>query len=370
MKSQKLVSFYEKLHNRKVHFPLKGQIELTDRCDLSCVHCYCKAQGVTKQGPQGGELSTLEWHKIIDAIYQEGCLWLTFTGGDPLVRDDFLEIYSYAKNKGFIISLFTNGLRLTGRIIDYLVTAPPFSIEITLNGITKKTYESISQVEGSFSMAMANIKLLAQKKLHIILKANCLKYNKYEIGKIKRFTEELLGKPSEKKYRFQYDTMILPRRNGDRKPCNYRLSFEELRELRKQDSDLWGEYQAQMHSGFSDLSRDRRFLYHCNTWLTHFIISPYGRLKFCDFSDKFSVDLRISSLKDGFFKIFPRLLNEKFKTESKCIDCRYRQVCFNCPARAYLETGNEEAPVPYYCKLAKATYREMKKYKNAKPSLR
>ena len=69
----------------------------------------------------------------MDEIHKEGCLWLTFTGGDPLVREDFLEIYSHAKKKGFIVTIFTNGQAFTKEIFDYLGKSPPFSIEITKN---------------------------------------------------------------------------------------------------------------------------------------------------------------------------------------------------------------------------------------------
>ena len=297
----------------------------------------------------------------MDEIQKEGCLLLCLTGGDPLVREDFLEIYSYAKEKGFIITLFTNGYALSEKIVAHLTKFPPHSLEITLNGITQTTYESITQRKGSYSKVIENIKLLKEKKLRLILKTNCLRQNKDELGRIKKWTEELLGKPAEKKYRFKYDPMIHARLNQDKTPTNFRLSFEELEEIRKQDPDIWREYQKGLHNDFPDLKRDRGFLYHCNAWNKGFFIDPFGRLKFCMLSDKFSVDLRTTSFKEGFYEVFPQLLNECFKTNSKCRDCRLRPICYYCPAGAYLETGNEEGPVPYYCELAKETARLMDK---------
>ena len=128
--------FFYKLYNKKEHHPFRGQIELTYRCNLNCIHCYCK-------GIEDKELTTEEWKKILDVLQKEGCLHLCFTGGEPLIRDDFLEIYSYAKTKGFIITLFTNGQALTAKIINYLVKSPPMAIEITLNGITQRSIEEI-----------------------------------------------------------------------------------------------------------------------------------------------------------------------------------------------------------------------------------
>jgi MoaA/NifB/PqqE/SkfB family radical SAM enzyme len=69
-----------------------------------------------KQKKMAIDEKTEDWKKILDNIQKEGCLWLTFSGGEPLVRKDFLEIYAYAKNKGFMITLFTNGQRFTKRL--------------------------------------------------------------------------------------------------------------------------------------------------------------------------------------------------------------------------------------------------------------
>lgn len=295
----------------------------------------------------------MQWKKIIDQIHQENCIFLTFSGGDPFIRDDFLEIYAHAKKKGFLITLFTNGTLLTKNIINYLVKSPPLSIEITLNGITQDTYEAITQKKGSFTKIMEAIYRLAKTELFVILKTNCLKQNKHEIGRIKAFTEKIFGKPAKKRHHFRYDPMIYPRLDGDKTPCNYRLSFTELLEVKQQDPDIWEEYQRQLCAGFPRIERDRDYLYFCNVWKENFFINPYGQLKFCQFSDKFSTDLKITSLKEGFYNVFPLILKERFKTDSKCRSCSLRPVCHWCPARAYLETGNEEAPVEYFCQLAK-----------------
>ena len=358
--------FFTLLKSKKRHSPLHGQIELTHRCNFNCKHCYCT--GLTdsssrlesesaQRRPQTAdhELSTREWKKILDEIQKEGCLFVCFTGGEPLVREDFLEIYSYAKKKGFIITLFTNGYGLDKKIVTYLTKHPPCSIEITLNGITQNTYESISQRKGSYSKVIENIKLLKEKKLSLLIKTNCLRENKAELGQIKKWTEGLLGEFPERKYRFKYDVMIYLRLNGNKRLADSRLSFKELEEMRKQDEDIWGEYQRGLHHVFPDLKRDRDFLYQCNAWMQNFFITPFGKLKFCTFSDKFSVDLRTTSFKEGFYEVFPQVLNERFKTNSKCRDCSLRPICYHCPARAYLETGSEEAPVPYFCELARMT---------------
>jgi radical SAM protein with 4Fe4S-binding SPASM domain len=351
MKDMSSGHFSGKLRNKKEHYPWQGQIELTYGCNLNCVHCYCKGLENRKSGSENRELIAIEWKKILDEIHREGCLWLCFTGGEPLIRDDFLEIYSYAKKKGFIITVFTNAIAFSDKMLNHLAKSPPYSIEISLNGITRHTYETITQTKGSFLKAMENIKKIKEKGLPLIIKSNCLKQNKREIARIKAFVDEFLGK-AKGKYYFKYDPLIFPRLDADTRPCNYRLSFEEILEFEEQDADIRQEYREVLHRGFPELGRDDIFLYQCDTWMTQFCINPYGRLKFCQLTEDFSSDLRKVTFADGFYNTFPKLLLERFRTDSKCRSCSLRPICYSCPAKAYLETGNRENPVFYYCESA------------------
>lgn len=344
-----------KLHLKKAHFPLKGQIELTYRCSLNCVHCYSKSSANMRC-----ELKTQAWKDILEEIYREGCAHLTFSGGEPFLRNDFVELYRYAKKKGFLVSIFSSGQVLSKGIMKALIDLPPYSLELTLNGITSATHESITQVKGSFRRFLGNLELLKRINAPIIIKANCLKQNKRQIAAIKVFVEGVAGR-DKNRFNFKYDTMIYPRLDGDRSVLAYRLTFDEIANARRADRDIWKEYCDGLKFKLPELAREKGFLYQCDSWKRQFFINPYGRLKFCQWSEKFSSDLKNTSFKDGFYNIFPLLLEDRFKTDSKCRECNLRPICFYCPARAYLETGDEESPVRYYCELAKKTARAMNK---------
>jgi len=145
--------------------------------------------------------------------------------------------------------------------------------------------------------------------------------------------------------------------------------MDELAEVRKQDLDIWKEYKNCLDEEISNYEIDKNFLYHCNTWMKHFFINPYGRLKFCQFTEKFSIDLKTTPFKEGFYKVFPQLLNERFKTNAKCRTCDLRAICCWCPARAYLEAGDEESPLEYYCKLTNEAVRQMQNSRKQKESV-
>ena len=130
--------------------PLAGTIELTRRCNHHCRHCYNNLPAGDSKA-LAEELNTDELLRILDELAASGCVWLLFTGGEILLRPDFLEIYIYAKERGFLITLFTNGTLITPQLADELARRRPFSIEITLYGATPETYERVTGVPGSFS---------------------------------------------------------------------------------------------------------------------------------------------------------------------------------------------------------------------------
>src|SRR4029453_13908837 len=156
--------FSQTFHRRTMreHLPLSGTIEVTRRCPLTCVHCYNNLPLADGAGAST-ELTYAEHCRILDELADAGCLWLLFTGGEIFARRDFLDIYTYAKKKGFLITLFTNGTLITPRIADYLAVWRPFSIEITLYGLTKETYERLTGIPGSFEKCMRGIRLLRER---------------------------------------------------------------------------------------------------------------------------------------------------------------------------------------------------------------
>src|SRR2546422_812159 len=92
-------------------FPLACQWEITCRCNLRCVMCYTDC--FNRPDLIRNELSTSEILRIMDELAAAGCLDLVLTGGEPLARPDFFDIYERAKENGFLTTLFTNGTLIT-----------------------------------------------------------------------------------------------------------------------------------------------------------------------------------------------------------------------------------------------------------------
>src|SRR2546422_10996846 len=243
MKHQGYAEFSLELHERlfKHRIPVNGTIEVTRRCPLECAHCYNNLS-MGDQEARRSEMTYEEHCRLLDEITEAGCLWLLYTGGEIFARKDFLDIYTYAKQKGLLIGLFTNGTLITPKIADHLVEWRPFTIEITLYGRTRETYEQLTGIPGSYDRCMRGIRLLMERRLPLALKTVGVTINKHEIGAMKRFAEEELG------VAFKFDSMINPRIDCSQSPLAVRLRPEEVVELDLQDPERAGEWRSEEHT--------------------------------------------------------------------------------------------------------------------------
>src|SRR4030042_1692076 len=319
--------------------PLNGQIDLTYQCNLKCRHCFI----VREEDRE--EIKVKEIISIIDKIYEVGCLWLCFSGGEPFLREDFLGIYSYARKKGFFINIFTNGTLITKDVADYLAKIPPYSIEITLNGITQQTYEEVTGVQGSFVKAMRAIQLIKKRRIPLVLKANGMKINRNELLKIKQFSEELLGKK-----RFRCDLLLYPGMDGSKKPCNLRLTADEILDIQYSDEDMLSLCREQFIHAKEDLRLKQGYLFPCG--LSSFHIDPYAKMRLCSFIKEPYIDLKKEEFLEGFIRLYRYLQGLEFKRETKCRSCKINYLCRQCPGRALGENGDMETPVEFFCELA------------------
>lgn len=328
--------------NWRIKRPNVCQFELTFKCGLRCRHCYTDCYN--EEGYIKRELTTTQVKLLIDKVYNSGVIWLCFTGGDPLTRQDFLELYSYAKDKGFLITIFTNAYSMTKELIKYLKKRPPFVIEMTLNAVTKESYEKISQVEGSFEKVTQGINLILKAKLPLKIKTQITRDNLGGIPDIKKFIEGLGLK-------FHPSSDLHARLNGDLRPCNLRVLPEKVlgsdgdnKRLSVRGCRL--SPHTAHHTPHTDLFRcaigGGDGLY----------IDPYGNTFPCELIRKPVFNLLEVDIGYALGKLLPLVRNKKFTTDSKCNGCNLREFCRSCPGRAYVEKRDMEAPIEYYCKLA------------------
>lgn len=346
MKEISYKAFSRILHYKKLQLdkPSMCHFELTYKCNFKCNYCYVSCNN--KQRLVKRELSTSQVKLLLDKVYETDALWLCFTGGDPLARKDFFEIYEYAKKKGFIISILTNASLLDEEKIAYFKESPPFAFEITLNSVSKNTFERISGVNGSFSKVMRMIKLLSKNKINFFLKAVVIEDNAHELLDVKKFARSL-------GVSFRVSAQIFPRINKDKVPCSLRISPQEVMELdKKLNLGLKLPVLCFGEKALRAASAEPISIFPCGGGTRDQIcINPYGEMFFClCFREVFRDILNNRSIESCFGE-FAQIRERGFQTQSRCRYCVLKEFCFNCPGKAYLETQDMEAPVEWFCEL-------------------
>ena len=296
----------------------------------------------------GCELSKEEHFKLLDELAQLGCLWLLYTGGEIFARKDFLEIYTYAKKKGFLITLFTNGTLIGERTADYLRQWPPFAIEITLYGRTKETYEALTGIPDSYERCLRGIALLRDRGLPLKLKTVPTTVNKHEVLAMRQFAEEELH------LEFKFDSLINPRIDCSQSPLAVRLSPEEVVALDLHSSKVAAEFRklAEEEAKHPPALANIETTYSCGGGMNSFAIDPYGHMSICVLSHQETYDIRSGSVEDGWKQFLLRVRTRARKTISKCVSCRLHSLCSMCPANGELENGDPESPVEFLCEVA------------------
>ncbi|MFA6383918.1 MAG: radical SAM protein [Candidatus Omnitrophota bacterium] len=349
MKELQYKTFSRKTHSAGLleRIPSSCQFELTFGCGLRCRHCYSdcynKPEFIRK------ELGTESVKLLLDKIRRQGVIWLCFTGGDPLTRKDFCEIYSYARKKGFLISVFTSGYSLNNRILELFKDQPPFVVEITLNAADKKMYERISQVRGSFLRAVNGIKALTRAKIAVKIKTMVTKDNIGAVGRIKKFL-------ADNGYGFDPDYYLFARLNGDIAPCELRISpaqvlaFAGKGKLNSKDPRIMPARNLNKRLFWCALGAGQEF---------H--IDPYGNMFLCPVIRDSPVNIVKRPIAPAFKRMIAEVRDRVCSSAAKCASCEFRAWCLNCPGKAYSQTRDMESPVPYYCALTKQLIKDDKR---------
>ncbi|MGA9098075.1 MAG: radical SAM protein, partial [Methanotrichaceae archaeon] len=338
--------------------PILGRLdmELTERCNNDCIHCYIN---LPEDDPaKGREISTSEVKRILTEAASLGCMTVRFTGGEPLLRDDFQELYLFARRLGLKVLLFTNARLITPEIADLLARVPPREkVEVTVYGMTRESYEAVTRSKGSYDQFRHGLELLLERKVPFVVKGALLPPN---IEEMEIFKEWASTNPSM-----------------DRPP-SYSMFFDlRCRRDSSAKNRLIESLRLSPEEGASILSRDReRYLKEMKEFCSKFMGPPGNKLFSCGAGHGACVDaygflqpcmmlrhpdaiydLREGSLKNALANFFPRLRQMKAENPdylARCARCFLKGLCEQCPAKSWMEHGTLDTPVEYLCRVAHA----------------
>lgn len=301
------------------HTPYGATIELTAHCNFRCVHCYLD------NTHNAEELSLSQIKYIIDRLAEAGMLTLFLSGGEPLLRSDFKEIYLYAKKKGFLIAIFTNGYLLDDELLELFLEYPPLEIDISLYGSNDDMYEKVTGIKGAFTKIHNAIVKYKKNGIFISAKTPVLTLMKDDLSNMQKVSKEL-----NIPWRITFD--IVPTIDNVSKE-NYRISADKAVALYKKYGDTFLADKDILKNALKSGGYIGRRRYACGMGKSSCFIDYRGFVSPC-------IETRhrgISIFDYDFTAIWNKIRNISYETiakneKYKCLSCDLACICKSCPA--------------------------------------
>lgn len=363
-------------------YPLSGTFEITARCNLSCEMCYVRIDHKRMKELGGKERTTEEWIDMARQARDAGTISLLLTGGEPMLRPDFCEIYEEIAKMGFILTLYTNATMITPEIMKVLKKYPPHIIGITIYGASEDTYRRVCGNGEAYNRMLDGVQQLLKLSSNIQIRTTIIKDNKDDLNDIELLVERL-----QNLYKKEIDLNISrvvfkSIRNSITEPSKCRLTPEEnailyckkyFNRVEKYSKDE--EYRNIIKSKVErkkeniqkyqnenkqnkDINKNNKTFYGCGAGCDEYYITWDGKMLPCTLMGKYYTN----PFKEGLENAWNRMEDVIVvpKVPHKCLDCKYKEFCFTCPANRYCESGDEEGIPDYLCKEAEAFYNILK----------
>ncbi len=344
--------------------PLEGDLDLTYRCNCNCRHCWVRLPENHRAAQR--EVSFEQIVRMADEARAMGCRRWSISGGEPMLRPDFTEIFNCLTRNSLPYLLNTNGTLITPAIARLLKRKG--AKMIALYGATAATHDHITRTPGSFAAVMQGFAYLREAKTGFTVQIIVLRDNHHELDAMVRLALSL--SPS---YRLGAPWLYLSAaRNAarNREIACQRLGPVDAIPLDPPDTLDDGEDRrpapaAAPPEGGHPSGRNDRLFAACIDGGRDFHIDPYGGMTFCPFikDPALRYSLPQGSFEEAWERFIPSLA-DKIRGEQEyregCGRCAKREDCRWCPAYGWLEQGRYSAKVPYLCQLADETrsYRE------------
>ncbi len=331
-------------------------MELTERCNNNCIHCYINLP-VNDEKAKKKEIAFQEIREVADKAARMGCLFWHITGGEALLREDFADIYLYLKKKGIRVTVFTNATLINSKIAKLFEKYSPQNLEVSIYGLSQKTYEAVTQNSGSFDAFKQGINLLKQNCVAFTLKAAVLPQNFHEIEKMRGFAQSLTGRPLGLVIQLNLGSKF---DGGSKRDLikKLRLPPERVMDVLKQDEKSYRKDIERFCQKFLGTPGDDR-LFICGAGVDGCHIDAYNNFQLCMLlrHPDCVYSLREGSFEEAWQKFISRVREMRANSKNyqeKCQQCFLKSFCEQCPAWSWMEHGVLDEPVEYLCEIAHA----------------
>jgi len=356
------------LKNPPISNPISCIWTFTNECELNCIHCYQDA-GIKNKD----ELTLEEKMDVVDQVVDSGCVYLTFSGGEPLMSKDFFKVAEYAKKKGLIIRFATNGTLITSGVAKKLSNLGFDYVTLSVDGVNKETHEKIRGVKGSYEKSIEGIKNCLEENITLCVTPVLIKNNYDEIYDIIKLLKKLGVKfivlsdfvpagrgrknmnielPPDIKYDIflKIAKMSLEEKNVELGISSPRFTPIIKREAKKfRDRDLVKMTNVGL---FKEPHEMKEFVYKsytngCCAGRTYFAIDPNGDIKPCVYMDVVVGNTRKDKIMDVWKNSeILKSLRTREDLKGGCGKCEDKYICGGCRSRAWFYFKDLKAPDP------------------------
>ncbi len=318
----------------RLGIPLAVQLDVTYRCNERCVHCYLDHD-------DHGEMTTSEIKGLLDQLAEAGVFFLTISGGEILVRNDFFEILEYARAKSFCVKLKTNALLIGEKEANRLRSLDVESIQVSIYSHRPAVHDAVTKVPGSLARSINAIRFLREQGLNVIIANVLMVQNFGDYPGVRALAAEL-------GVQCTIDPTITPMMDGNRSILNLGIGRESLDEVFRDPALLLQTQEScAIPAGPSEDDLDST---PCSAGHTACYVSPYGDVYPCVQFPFPTGNVRKTKFLD-IWNHSPQMNEVRSITVrdlTNCSVCVHGGTCTRCPGLAFME-GNMLGPSTADC---------------------
>jgi len=331
--------------------PLIVSFAVTKACNLRCLHCHVSAKEALTD-----ELNLHEAMHAIDEMVNLGTEALIFSGGEPLLRKDFvLALAEYCVDSGIIPAMLSNGVLLSRKVAWELKDAGIMAVGIPIDSVVPESHDKLRNVPGTFEKALKAIRACKEADLEVVITTMAMKDTFDEMPKRIEYLAKLgieqvavydlvpVGRGKDIMDQAMSQTQRV-------KLIKYLQQMQEERDMVFTMSGglpMYPEIVSEMHKHSDSKPRDlllKQFWIHtpvgCHAGIVYFSLRPNGDIYPCTFLPIKVGNIREQSLASIWRN--SKVLNElrERKLKGKCGECSISGTCGGCRGRAYACSGD------------------------------
>ena len=320
--------------------PLAVLFQVTNRCNLDCVHCY-------QVRDEERELEFCEIARILGELSRAGTLYLSLTGGEPFVRRDLRAIVEEARRLRFVLAIKANGVRVGDAEAAWLADLGVVQVDVSVYGPTAATHDRVTKERGSFSATVAAIERLRAAGVNVQMAMPLMRGNVAHFAEVLELAGRLGCRPT-------FDPQISVKEDCNRGLARLRSHDAEMARFFAHPEVMEG-FRAEVERK-QEAARSGSLMraHPCSSCHSFCHIDHVGRVRACNALPIVGGSLRERSFTEIWrdSEALDNVRRVRVGDLPICRECDLIAYCTRCQGDAYLEEGDLLAPSPDACRRA------------------